>query len=756
MEMASSISFVYILPFLIIANAFPWIFDESVKYCNYLQDGTRHLYIETLSKTQAVRVNSTHLIYFKSCGSFVTHEECPSKSVACIKDVELNQTYGLGTHLNFSDEGISMLLVSKNAGKCEEYSIAIQLESRKDKSSFIAYDNKTCTYKVATKYSKIFKKTECGLYINGKYIDFDPLDITYTVNAKEKNFSIKLCGLNPQCGEGNNACEITNDTLTPISLTSSLQRFFLGEENIVVIYGKTLKNPNNRTDKKFEVFLKCDWDKIHVRSEDLKYVPKPKQGHKFTFELNTLYGCVKRSMPCVVQDQNFLYNLTGLYIEHPEAWMVHHPKDKSRTFYLNTCNPIAPTEKTSGCKNKYTETCEIVDGTEINIGSTLTHLQLVENDNIIRATIQNGAKCRIGQKESQRMTVINFSCSFENSDPIYDYEDNCTVYFSWKTKYACPYYIASTCNSDHKQIHNCKMTVEGQNFEFDAPKPIGENLVFQFNLCGEVIEKEAPCMRGFSVIMKNLSEPNVKRRIVSLGKLSNVSINNKTLVFEYNTGHYCEYGDYKSEIRVECSDIEYEPIVADHQKKCHYIFLWRTKYGCPLPKQTIESKRTNFNVSSQANLTVTTCLVTSQLNNFELNLQNVSSTFLKHEQCPNRVEFNKTSKFVKLYYSSVDICRSVPSTNISYQVYLICQYDNVVIPKNNDCQFYFGYNKMEYCNFFERENNDSNVGLIVGSSIGCLFAFAAIAGISFWKRRRCVFYINRDELINIYERNTEL
>lgn len=105
-----------------------------------------------------------------------------------------------------------------------------------------------------------------------------------------------------------------------------------------------------------------------------------------------------------------------------------------------------------------------------------------------------------------------------------------------------------------------------------------KNIKYFFNICGSIIDPNAPCMVNSMIVMKNMDIENVKYRLViyymlnandfkinvllyfrtkSLGKMDSISVINGVIVIQTLSGTYCgAEGDYTSELHLICNSEE--------------------------------------------------------------------------------------------------------------------------------------------------------------------------------------------------------
>lgn len=94
------------------------------------------------------------------------------------------------------------------------------------------------------------------------------------------------------------------------------------------------------------------------------------------------------------------------------------------------------------------------------------------------------------------------------------------IFVSFKNDYIT-FQNTSSCTHIHKEFHDCTFHTHNNDYynlsALNSTETITDqerNLEFKFNICGPVLDQDAPCTKDVSVVMKNLSEPNIKYRYV--------------------------------------------------------------------------------------------------------------------------------------------------------------------------------------------------------------------------------------------------
>ncbi|KAL1505500.1 hypothetical protein ABEB36_005054 [Hypothenemus hampei] len=554
----------------------PIVLDQSIEYCSYTYRNNDP--IQATGEIFSVKHGNVN-IHYRLCSVFGSNSLCPEGSSACIQDGQSKKTYILGSSFEIKENNTINSVHGSICRNKQKFALQVHLkEDQNTKPHYIENKNENqCNYHLAMYLPVI--KFACKMQLFGKFFNIMPLARDFTISSPKRNFSVSLCGVNPDCEDGVNACEKIGNFVTPISLKTSLNSFYDEKNNQIGFQGETHK-PNM---KKIKILFVCNSEKSKLGDNDLRYIQKKVQGSKYDFELETSFGCVKKSTSCLLKDQHLVYNLTGLNSKYPNGLTVNG--NGNSIYFIQLCEPLTTTAKNGNCKNSYAQICENVYGQEMNKGSFMRHLK-VQNE-VLVATIDWGSKqCVLNNSTIADFykTVIQFSCDFKDYGPKFLSQTNCVTNFVWKTPHACPKWANLNCNHLKAKKRSCifnevyNLTSLGGNTSIMDKN--NTNLQFILNICGPVDDEDLPCNQDISVILKDLSVPNTKLRSKSLGKFSVATITNSTLLLNFTTGYYCDGMDYTSTILFECINIEEQPILIK-EEKCHYEFLWRTIHSCP-------------------------------------------------------------------------------------------------------------------------------------------------------------------------------
>lgn len=590
----------------------PTLFKDALDYCIYTPVGntTKNESVQLFSNDWLVE-EKDFKISFKFCGD---NNGCPKGSIACVHQSNEITVQKLGNMFVMENGTV----YSKNGDFCKKsknYSLVVHFTCNitKDEPVFTSVSSDGCEYHVQMTDPKC--KSLCSTVIHGKLVSLNALAGIYTVKSKKRNFSITLCDTDPVCNLTDiNACELEGLAKIPISSASGLRLFYDGDNNEFVFKSNTKKmNDMNssKIDKRFELTLKCDWEKDVVLSTDIKYTEKQTQGQKYDFELESSFGCIKKSVPCVLLDSNLIYNISGLYTEH-NTWSTKN--HNGSLYFLQICGPIELSRTNRSCRSTHAQICENFGHDDINRGAVLRHLE-VHND-VLTATIENGKRCNNDEYYS---SSINFICNFKEEGPSFLDQKGCRTFFQWKTPHACPRMNPASCAHMKRESHKCTFYHRNSIYDLTALADVQRSINLHdeqevlINLCGSVVDREAPCFKGATIALKTFKETNIKHRLVSLGKFYVDIVRDENLILEYATGALCEknYVDYTSEIRFKCSQVEKNPILLE-ERDCRYVFLWETRHACPKNhndcsiEDKYNDKKLDLNQLSQLQLGVST------------------------------------------------------------------------------------------------------------------------------------------------------
>ncbi|XP_076250142.1 uncharacterized protein LOC143189988 isoform X2 [Rhynchophorus ferrugineus] len=667
MRLISIILFIY----CDIVNLTPTIISSNLGYCNFTKNSssltTKSQFIHMFSNIWTIDGRELK-IYYKFCGNlslntFHTVSEQGRMDGSLAYLLNDGKIKNLGTSFELINDTSFHSLNGEICTIKQNYSLLINLICPKNRNEndnpmlyFVSEDK--CKYYVNMRNPNCLPNY--SLVINGHYLNI-PIDKSFTVYDKDRNFSIALGNSVSLCGENDIlACEFTRNTKTNLLLASTLHLHYIAETNELLFTGNTFKKGSAKFDKRFCLTLKCNWENDVYA---LKYIPKQTQGKKYDFELETSFGCVKYPRECKVYDSYYIYDLSKLYKEN--LWKV---KDSdSNVYVMQICGPLNQ-KMEENCKSTFAQICEINNNNKsiINRGSIMRPLK-VEND-IVTLEMESGARCAEDPGKLYSST-IRFACNDKELGPKFVQKDGCHTYFNWKTPHACPQINVSACRYIKPNYHKCTFNYQNGYYDLTAlsvkdTKIVDGNNEIIIRPCGGIDDPGALCKKDLSIAMKNMNESNIKYRLLSLGKFYESTLIGNDLVIKYYTGSSCGNGDYTSEIRFKCSNVEKSPVVTKIHK-CHYQILWETFYGCPREQKcSLIDKALNRSVD-----------FTNATKAIEFSLGNSSYKF-------NICQSNFT--VCQLKDAAAVLCRYQPFSEMDFKIYSHSSFLNWKLPNTNN------------------------------------------------------------------------
>ncbi|VEN56150.1 unnamed protein product [Callosobruchus maculatus] len=478
----------------------------------------------------------------------------------------------------------------------------------------------------------------CTIKIKDKHLDLRPIKGTYSVQSSSNNFSISLCEPNKLCeGVDVTACIIKSGKTGPLSEMSSEMLEYQKSENQVVLKGK-YKKGGIKTD--FELRLICNWI---MTTPKIVYSVPSSQGKNYHFLMESSQACIVENPQCEFSTGNptyYYYNLSSL--NNDAGYMVTNVSDGS-SMYINPCGRLKFRGEKNFCTDTYSQICEVKGNKYLNKGSMLKNYQARAAD--LSLTYSSGIRCKDNDTK-QYETHISFVCSKKDDHPKVMKSDECNLYIKWNTPAACLKARKKDCDEiPEPRRHSCVIEQDGQIY--DLSKLAKENssyvlkdnddpsIEYLLNVCASVVDFEAVCIKGASVILKDAKEIDIKKRVKLLGKLNSLTKVNEKLVIDATNGHPCDHGEYSSKIVFICSEKEEAPILAK-KTNCNFEFLFKTKYACGNQTVPGEGAACSFKHPS-----------TSQMFDFKNPEENVIAVPLKNT----------------LYY--FNICRTEPQAKCS-------------------------------------------------------------------------------------------
>ncbi|CAG9822775.1 unnamed protein product, partial [Phaedon cochleariae] len=440
---------------------------------------------------------------------------------------------------------------------------------------------------------------KCMINYRGHLMNFRPLKHTYHVHSKSEHFSVALCGSNQDCNQnGVSSCTITNKSaIIPLSSVDNEQLTFRDDENEIKLHGSfkssselVVKTPSKEKKTELEVLIKCNWT---LSTPHIIYKEPQNQGKRFSFLMEAKEGCVKVPPQCVINDKFYTYNVTNLH-KNNGYWIVEDVPG-NKMMILNVCGLLKAkfNPEDNNCNKSSSQICEIHNDTYTNRGSF--HQDLAINNERLSISLTDGDVCD-GDPSKQLRTEINFICSKSEGKPKFIKEEHCVTYLNWKTSSACPNIIEAKCENKHIDTHHsCTLETSGKLYNLgglykkDGKYTVKDkhdgNLEYLLNVCGSVIDEEAPCMQDAMVALKNSSEANLRHKVMSYGGMRNISENAEgLLVIEtYGGGNCGKNGAIiycRSTVYFKCIGYDEGPMLLSKTDST-LEFLWRTNNSCP-------------------------------------------------------------------------------------------------------------------------------------------------------------------------------
>nr|CAH7747839.1 unnamed protein product [Callosobruchus chinensis] len=516
--------FFVLLTFFTSIYTSPLVLDDASS-CSKSKLGNSYFFTNEMRSTSKENVT----VYFNLCDKLPS-KICGNNVSACVK--HNNGTIILKGNLDFSssqqDKKFSLGFPNSIGKTAVGVTLDIQImdicsimqgvemkieESVKGRTTYYVYVNDpTCP---------------CTIRIKDKHLDLRPIKGTYSVQSSPKNFSISLCEPNKLCeGADVTACIMETGKTEPLSEMSQEMLEYHKSENQVVLKGKY---KNGRTTNKFELRLQCNW---------IMTTPKIFSTGNPTY---------------------YYYNLSSLNNE--AGYMVANVSDGS-SMYINPCGRLKFSGEKNFCTDTYSQICEVKGSKFLNKGSMLKSYEARAAD--LWITYASGIRCKDNDTK-QYETHISFGCSKRNENPKVVKSDECDLIIQWNTPAACLKVRKRDCDQiPEPRRHSCAVEHDGNIY--DLSKLAKENssyvlkdkddpsIEYLLNVCQYVVDEEAACIKGASVILKDSTELDIRKRFKLLGKLNSLTMVNEKLVIDATNGHVCDQGEYSSKIIFVCSE----------------------------------------------------------------------------------------------------------------------------------------------------------------------------------------------------------
>ncbi|XP_018421109.1 PREDICTED: cation-independent mannose-6-phosphate receptor [Nanorana parkeri] len=288
----------------------------------------------------------------------------------------------------------------------------------------------------------------------------------------------------------------------------------------------------------------------------------------------------------VSKERGISIDLTPLKGKSASPYHVEDEKGEY-VYYLNVC------DKASGgdCSGEMSSCQYKKSGGQSKGAGSYKNQTLRYSDGDITLTYPGGEKC---SSDFQRMTVINFECNETAVNdgkgvPEFDGEADCTYFFSWETKYACPKKKEDLCHVESKKKHfnlldliRSPESSTAQNWEALKTNPSDKNR-FYINVCHEVLQRGGASGCEDDAAICAVDSGGRK----NLGKfLSSPKLVGDHIVLEYTEGSECAGNKrIQTNITLICSPGNLEsPPILKQSDSCLYEFEWNTAAACVLSK----------------------------------------------------------------------------------------------------------------------------------------------------------------------------
>nr|XP_020473896.1 cation-independent mannose-6-phosphate receptor isoform X2 [Monopterus albus] len=404
----------------------------------------------------------------------------------------------------------------------------------------------------------------------------------YKTKANGKDFLVNICSDLAECGQGMAGCEMEDGhPSSQVGVEKTLQ--YSTDGLLQLTYKGRLDSPTATRDT-FTIYFVCDPNShpgsLKLRDESLSSVSSHVV-HDVVFEFSTALVCIPAPVDCQISDTHGnKYDLSHLIRNTDDSpWIaVDTDGGKSRTFYINVCNPLPPTGK--DCPAGPLGACGMIDGKSLNLGYVQSVPQVAE-DGSISIVYQNGDPCG---STSHYSTRIIFHCDHNLGSPMFDRKDGCEYVFVWRTSEACPV--------RKSQGDNCRVRDPRSGYEFNLSSLKGkdylvgsEGYIYHLSVCGG-LQRDVCTNSGIGEVSScQVKENNHKNAGMANQILSYVG---DQLILNYTNGDTCHrIYNRSTEIYFSCHP-DMQPGAPQFIKEtpdCTYLFNWPTALAC-IPVKT--------------------------------------------------------------------------------------------------------------------------------------------------------------------------
>ncbi|XP_031169703.1 cation-independent mannose-6-phosphate receptor isoform X1 [Sander lucioperca] len=456
---------------------------------------------------------------------------------------------------------------------------------------FLIYQNCTANFMWETRAACAIKTTEndnsCSVVDPNTGFEFNLQLLAsktgYKTNANGKDFLVNICSDVAECGQGMAGCELEEGhPSSPVGVEKTLQ--YSTDGLLTLTYKGTLDEPTATRDT-FTINFVCDPNShpgsLKLLREDLSSLPQHVV-HNVFFEFSTALACMPAPVDCqIIDSHGNEYDLSHLIRDGEDSPWIAVDTDavKSRSFYINVCEPLPPL---NNCPVGPLGACGVIDGKSYNLGYIQSRPQVAE-DGSISIVYQNGDQCG---SESRYSTRIILQCDDNPGSPMFDRKDGCEYVFIWRTSEACPI--------RKSQGDNCRVRDPKSGFEFNLSSLKGQDYpvhsdayIYHLSVCGGL--KRGICTHK-DTGNASVSSCQVKGETHKIAGMASqvLSYVGDQLILNYTNGEVChKIYNRSTEIYFSCHP-DRDPGTPEFIKEtpdCTYLFRWPTALAC-IPVKT--------------------------------------------------------------------------------------------------------------------------------------------------------------------------
>uniref|UniRef100_A0A8C9ZNR3 Insulin-like growth factor 2 receptor n=1 Tax=Sander lucioperca TaxID=283035 RepID=A0A8C9ZNR3_SANLU len=418
---------------------------------------------------------------------------------------------------------------------------------------FLIYQNCTANFMWETRAACAIKTTEndnsCSVVDPNTGFEFNLQLLAsktgYKTNANGKDFLVNICSDVAECGQGMAGCELEEGhPSSPVGVEKTLQ--YSTDGLLTLTYKGTLDEPTATRDT-FTINFVCDPNShpgsLKLLREDLSSLPQHVV-HNVFFEFSTALACMPAPVDCqIIDSHGNEYDLSHLIRDGEDSPWIAVDTDavKSRSFYINVCEPLPPL---NNCPVGPLGACGVIDGKSYNLGYIQSRPQVAE-DGSISIVYQNGDQC------------------------------------GSESRYSTRYCVSSTWSD------NCRVRDPKSGFEFNLSSLKGQDYpvhsdayIYHLSVCGGL--KRGICTHK-DTGNASVSSCQVKGET---HKIAGTEDQPKPLILNYTNGEVChKIYNRSTEIYFSCHP-DRDPVkFIKETPDCTYLFRWPTALAC-IPVKT--------------------------------------------------------------------------------------------------------------------------------------------------------------------------